>query len=271
MTNTDYVEQNLTEPAFAELLWSKPETKQSAGKLLIVGGNANGISAPMNSYAYAQEAQIGAIRVVLPKSLRPIAGKLIEQGDYLPNTPSGSFGKQGLAELLDLSEWADAVMLAGDFGRNSETAILIESFINKATRPVVVTKDGFDYIASTPNIMSSAPGLTSVISLSQLQKYVKTAKKQPPITFDMTQPQLARAVKELSIGNMTIITKHHDAVFTAHEGTASITKGVEENELWQIKTASYAAVWLAQQPEKPFESITTAVYDAHQPKDVGEN
>lgn len=264
MGNTDYVKQTLTEPAFAEMLWSKPETKQSAGKLLIVGGNANGISAPMNAYSAAKAAQIGSIRVVLPKSLRPIAGHMIEQGDYLPNTPSGSFGKQGLAELLDLSQWADAVLLAGDFGRNSETAILIESFIAKALEPTVVTKDAFDYIASTPNILDNAQNLVAVASLSQLQKYVKTAKKQPPITFDMTQQQLVGALKELSIGNRAFITKQHNAVLAAVDGSVSSTRVEKNNELWQLKTSGFIAAWLAQQPEKPFESITTAIYDAHQ-------
>ena len=36
-----------------------------------------------------------------------------------------------LAPLLDLAQWADGVLLAGDIGRNSETTVLLETFMSK--------------------------------------------------------------------------------------------------------------------------------------------
>ncbi len=265
MASTDFVKQHHTKPSFEELVWSKPETKRSAGKLLIVGGNYNGISAPLNAYSFAEKAGIGVVSVLLPSSLKSVAGKIIEQGDYAPSTPSGSFSKQALAELLDKASWADVTLLAGDFGRNSETAVLLESFLKKTPGMTILTKDAVDYVASTPEILkTSGNNICLVCSLSQLQKYVKNSVKQPVITFDMTQPQLITALKELSIGGKTIVTKHHDQIYTAVDGDVSATETKESSELWQLKTASYISVWLAQQPEKKFQAITTAVWDSLQ-------
>lgn len=265
MANTDFVKQHHTKPAFEELVWSKPETKRSAGKLLIIGGNINGISAPLNAYSFAEKAGIGVASVLLPSSLKSIAGKLIEQGDYAPSTPSGSFSKQALAELLDKATWADTVLLAGDFGRNSETAVLLESFLTKTPTMSVLTKDAVDYVASTPEILkTSASKVCLVCSLSQLQKYVKNSVKQPVITYEMTQPQLVAGLKELSIGAKTIVTKHHEQIYVAADGEVSTTDTKESSEIWQLKTASYISVWLAQQPEKKFQATTTAVWESIQ-------
>ena len=50
------------EPLFPDLLWSRPENRQFAGKLLIMGGNAHGFAAPAEAYAHAEKAGIGVAR-----------------------------------------------------------------------------------------------------------------------------------------------------------------------------------------------------------------
>jgi hypothetical protein len=131
MDRTFWQRQTADKPLFPDLLWSRPETKRTAGKLLIVGGNAHGFSAAAEAYGAAAKAGIGTARVLLPDSLQKTVGKVFAAGEYAPSTPSGSFSQQALAELLELAQWADGVLLAGDFGRNSETAILLESFAAK--------------------------------------------------------------------------------------------------------------------------------------------
>src|SRR4051812_45465462 len=123
--------QAATEPLFSDLLWSRPENRAHAGKLLIVGGNAQGLAAPAAAYSAATEAGIGTARVLLPDSLQKTVGRVFEAGEYAPSTPSGSFSRNALAELLAMSNWADGVLLAGDFGRNSETAIMLEQLVAK--------------------------------------------------------------------------------------------------------------------------------------------
>ncbi len=52
--------------------------------------------------------------------------------------------------MLDVGQWADATLLAGDFGRNSETAILLEQFIEKFRVQLVITQDAADYFTKNP-------------------------------------------------------------------------------------------------------------------------
>ncbi len=130
-----------SEPLFPDLLWSRPENKKQAGKLLIIGGNVHGFAAAGEAYAEASKAGIGTARVLLPDSLQKTVGRVFEAGEYAPSTPSGSFSQKALAELLDRANWSDGVLLAGDLGRNSETAILIEHFTEKYQGQLTFTKD----------------------------------------------------------------------------------------------------------------------------------
>src|SRR5438105_2493778 len=119
------------EPLFPDVLWNRPENKRHAGKLLIVGGHQQSFSTVSEAYAAATKAGIGTARVILPDKLQKMLSGLFPEAEYAPSTHIGSFSRQALDSLLEAAEWADGVLLAGDFGRNSETAVLLESFIEK--------------------------------------------------------------------------------------------------------------------------------------------
>ncbi|MEK7561819.1 MAG: hypothetical protein AAB541_03065, partial [Patescibacteria group bacterium] len=129
MADTYWLKQAKDKPLFEDLLWSRPENKRLAGKLLIVGGNLYGFSAPGTAYGAALKAGIGTTRVLLPDKLQKTVGKLMPEAEFAPSTLSGSFARPGLAKLLEEGEWADGVLLAGAFGRNSATAILLDCFM----------------------------------------------------------------------------------------------------------------------------------------------
>lgn len=192
---------------------------------------------------------------------------MLEKGDYAPSTPSGSLSKQALAELLDASTWADVTLLAGDLGRNSETAILLESFLAKTTDKLVATADAADYIISSPNMVTTQGNLLLVISLSQLQKYLKQRGHKQTATLDSSLPQLTTLLKEINEETgLSIVTKHHDNILFVNNQRVSVTNAKAAPTIWRLRVAVFASVWLAQQPEKPFESITTAVWHSLQAK-----
>src|SRR3990167_5419572 len=138
MADTYWLKQAKDKPLFEDLLWSRPENKRLAGKLLIVGGNLHGFAAPGTAYGASLKAGIGTCRIIMPDSLKKIViphfshfhGSTLQM-EFAPSTISGSFSKEALAQILDSAQWADGVLLAGDFGRNSETAILLEKLLNK--------------------------------------------------------------------------------------------------------------------------------------------
>ena len=150
MDHTYWHKQSVEKPLFPDLEWSRPQSKATAGKLLIVGGNAQGFAAPANAFRAAEKAGIGTARMLLPDSMRPFVGKPFTSGELAPTTPSGSFSQKALLELLTMSQWADGVLLAGDLGRNSETAILIEKFLAKFQGQVTITQDAVDYVMKSP-------------------------------------------------------------------------------------------------------------------------
>src|SRR5882757_7834828 len=120
MEQTYWHKQAIDKPLFPELLWSRPENKSFAGKLLIIGGNAHGFAAPAEAYVAAEKAGIGTTRILLPDSLQKTVGKLFAPAEFATSNPSGGFAQTSLAEALALSDWADGILVAGDTGRNSE-------------------------------------------------------------------------------------------------------------------------------------------------------
>lgn len=257
----DYWEKQTKEsPLFADLLWSRPEQTAQAGKLLIVGGNVHGFAAPAEAYEEATKAGIGVSRVLLPDSLQKTVGRILESGEYATSTPSGSFARSALARLLEMSAWADATLLAGDFGRNSETAILLEQFITKYTGQVTITKDTVDYLSTTPVVLLNRPNTLLVLSFAQLQKLATKIRFTSAFTFDMDFLRLIDTLHEFTQHHKAaIIVKHTETMFVAVDGRVSTTKLDEDVDIWRVKTAAHAAVWWLQNPHKPFEAQTTSL------------
>src|SRR5690606_2767000 len=145
MERTFWIKQS-GQPVFPDLLWSRPESRQARGKLLIIGGNSFGFSAVGQAYKEAEAAGAGAVRVLMPEAIRKVVGTILEHAEYGASTPSGSFSQAALGQWLDNAAWADGVLIAGDLGRNSETAILMEKFLAKSDAAVTLTKDAIEYV-----------------------------------------------------------------------------------------------------------------------------
>ncbi|HUS26714.1 MAG TPA: hypothetical protein VMY99_05195 [Nevskiaceae bacterium] len=252
--------QTSGKPLFPELEWSRPENKQHAGKLLIVGGNAHGFAAPAEAYAKATKAGIGSCRVLLPSAIQKAVGPVLEHGEFAPSTPSGSFSQKALAEVLEHAAWADGVLVAGDLGRNSETAILLEKFLAKSTASVTLTKDSVDYAVSAPQTVLHRADTLLVLSLAQLQRLGIAAKYEKPVTFGMDLLHLVDWLHEFTSRFAPyIIVKHLDSMFVAVGGQVSTTKLAENLAVWRVGTAAKASVWWVQNSSRPFEALTTGV------------
>jgi hypothetical protein len=261
MENTNWFKQKPNEPLFKDLLWSKPENRRHAGKLLIVGGNSHAITAPGLAFTAAQKAGAGTIRVLLPSSMQKAVGKVFPEAEFLPSTPSGSFSRQALAAMLENAQWADGVLLAGDFGRNSETAILLESFAGKYNAQITVAQDGVDYFLQTKSPILQRENTTIVINLGKLQKLAKNNRPGTPVLHSMNLHELMSILTDWTNGSpVSFITAHAGQALATHGGKASTTPITEQGN-WQIELPAYAATWRLQQPTKPFEALTTAIFD----------
>lgn len=243
------------EPLFPEILWSRPENKRQAGKLLIIGGNLHAFMAVSSAYAAAEQAGAGTCKILLPSALQKTLSKLLQESEFTPSTLSGSFGRSSLDQFLDSAQWADCVLLAGDFGKNSETAILLESFLQKYTGPLVVAGDAIDYFVNKPDGLFVRENTVIVPTFVQLQKLLRG---RTALNHTMGLTQLVDTLEEIDSKLQAIVTNHSEQVLVASLGRASTTTATFD----QTIAASRAAVFWMQNPSKPFESITTAVFSS---------
>lgn len=260
MDRTYWHRQTSDKPLFPDLLWSQPENRRHAGKLLVVGGNAHGFAATAEAFAAAEKAGAGTVRAALPDSLQKTVGRTFPAGEYTPSTPSGSFAQRSLGELLNMAQWSDAVLLAGDFGHNSETAILLEKFAKDYTGILALTQDAVDYFTSAHEAIINRPDTLLVLSFAQLQKLASAAHFLKPFTFDMDMLHLVEALHEFTTEHpINIIVKHLPTLFVAAGEQVSTTKLNEDMEIWRVATAARATTWWMQNPGKPFEALTTSL------------
>jgi len=259
VADTFWQKQTLLKPLYPDLLWSRPENKRQAGKLLIIGGSSHGFAAVGKAYAAATRAGIGTARVVLPDSTKKILGSSLEAG-FAPSTPSGSFAQNALATSLEQAEWADAVLLAGDFGRNSETAILLEKFVEKYKGQLTLVGDGLDYFLDGGSAALARPKTLLVINLGQLQKLAAANRPNPAIKQSASLQSLVEILHGWTNENrqLNLLTQHAGQIVVARAGQVSTTPAAEPD--WPA-IAAYASVWWLQQTNKTFEAVTTAVFE----------
>ncbi len=260
MERTFWHRQTADKPLFPNLLWSRPENKLHAGKLLVMGGNAFGFVEPAEAFSAAEAAGAGTVRMLLPDSMRTFIGPTFTAGELAPTTPSGSFSQKALGELLPMAEWSDGVLLAGGFGRNSETAILLEKFIEKYSGQLTITQDAADYFTTTPVRVLARSNTTLVVSFAQLQKIATNVHYNTAFTFDTDILRLVDLLHDFSQKQQAnIIVKHLENIFVAVNGQVSSTKLEKDLEIWRVKTAAAASVWWMQNPSKTFEALTTSL------------
>jgi NAD(P)H-hydrate repair Nnr-like enzyme with NAD(P)H-hydrate dehydratase domain len=260
MAQPYWLKQTADAPLFPDLLWSRPENKRLAGKLGIIGGNVHGFAAPAQAQAAAEAAGAGLTRVVLPQHVKSLLPRGVLTADFAPGTPSGSFARSALAELLVLGQWADGLLLAGDLGRNSETAIVLEQLAEKYHGQLTLTQDALDYFTATPAALLNRPDTLAVASFAQAQKLFSAARWPRALTFSMDLTRLVEALHEFAGKHaLALIVKHHDTLAVAVVGQVSTIKVGNDLEAWRVPTAAAAATWWLQNPGQPFAALSSAV------------
>lgn len=257
MDHSYWLKQTASEPLFEDILWSRPESKANSGKLAIIGGHSHGFGAPGAAYSVALDSGVGVCNVLLPESIKKTVRHVLPDAEYGPANPSGSFSRKALDSFIEISNWSHCVLLAGDLGRNSETAVLLEEYVQKYTGLLVITQDAADYFKSFPETLMNRQNTVMAISLAQLQKIFINAPLMTPITYGMSIMQLVEALNIFTNKfPVTIVVKHQETICVAHNGKVVTTQNTDMP--WRVKTAAKAAVFWLQNPSKPLEAISTS-------------
>ncbi len=247
-------------PLFPDIEWSKPEQRSFAGKLAIIGGNKLGFAGVAEAYSVATAAGVGQIKVLLPNVLKKTMPAAITDAMYAPTNPSGSLSNDAAPELGAIAAWAEGILLIGDAGRSSETAILYEQFVQEYHGPLTITRDAVDLVKNSAQLLVDRPKTLLIVSFAQLQKLFQSVYYPKVLTFSMQLTNLVEALHKFTITYpVTIAVLHKDTFIVAHDGAVVTTPWENPMMIWRGNTAAKAATYWLWSPSKPLEATVTAI------------
>ncbi len=260
MDHSYWRKQTSEVPLFPDIEWSKPERRDLSGRLGIIGGNKLGFAGVAEAYTVALQTGAGGAKVLLPDVLKKSIPPAITDTVFADTTPSGSLAKNALPEMVALGEWASGVLLVGDAGRNSETAIAYEQFIESYSGPLTLTRDAVDLIKNYPNRLVERPETLLVVSFAQLQKLFSSVYYPKILTFSMQLAGLVEAVHKFTITYpVTIMVLHKDYLIAAHGGEVTTTPWESPMAIWRGQTAAKAATYWLWNKKTPLEAVTASL------------
>lgn len=260
MIDNYWLKQTADKPLFPDIEWSKPEQKAKAGKLGIIGGNLLGFAGVGEAYQTVTASGVGDVRVLLPDVLRKTIPPVITDTIFAPSNPSGSLAQDALSEMKTLGAWTDGIVLIGDAGRNSETAIVYENFIRDYQGPLTITRDAVDLVKNASSSLIERPDTLLVVSFAQLQKLFQQVYYPKVLTFSMQLTSLVEALHKFTITYpVNIVVLHKDQLLVAGDGQVTSTPWDNPMAIWRGSVASVAATYWLWNPKKPVESVSASL------------
>jgi len=252
--------QTTEKPLYPNIEWSKPEQRSQSGRLGIIGGNKLGFAGVADAYGEAIKTGAGEIRVLLPDVLRKTIPTSMTDVIFGATTPSGSLAKDSLTEMKALGEWSTGILLIGDAGRNSETAIVYEDFLREYHGPLVITRDAIDLIKHSSQNLVDRPNTVLIVSFAQLQKLFQLIYYPKVLTFSMQLTNLVEAIHKFTITYpVSLVVLHKDALLVASSGEVTSTPWDNPMAIWRGSVAATASCYWLWNLAKPLESITASI------------
>lgn len=262
MENTYWQKQSSTKPLFPDVEWSKPQQRSKAGKLGIIGGNKLGFIAASEAYQTALGVGIGEAKVLLPASLKKTFFKHTQDMVFADDNQSGGLSKDAFSEMQAMGEWADGILLIGDAGKNSETAVLYERFIHEYEGPLTITRDAVDLLKNNAQTLIERPQTLLILSFAQVQKLFQSVYYPKVLTFSMQLTRLVEALHKFTITYPACTAVFHDEnLVISHQGMVVTQQFSDPMPIWRGSVATRAAVYWSWNPEKPLESATASLLD----------
>ena len=253
-------QQTLGQALFPDIEWNKPEQKGQAGKLAIIGGNKLGFVSVGDAYATATNAGVGRVRVLLPEILKKSVPPTLVDVVFAPDNPSGGLSKEAAGDMNALGAWADAVLMIGDSGRNSETAILYEDFLRDYSGQLTITRDAIDLLLNSPELVVERENTLLVISFAQLQKLFTKVYYPKILTFSMHLQQFVETLHKFTITYpVTIVTYHQEQIVISSGGQITTTPWDNPMAIWKGHVATGAAAYWLWNTKKPLEAATASL------------
>lgn len=260
MDNTYWKKQTDSKPLYPDVEWNKPEQRSQAGRLGIIGGNKLGFAGVGEAYGIAAAAGTGEVRVLLPDVLKKTIPSTMTDVLFGATNPSGSLARDAHVEMEAMSAWSTGVLLIGDAGRNSETAILYENFLKDYIGPLTITRDAIDLIKNSSAAMVERPDTLLVLSFAQLQKIFQSVYYPKVLTFSMHLAQFVDALHKFTITYpCAIMVLHKEYIVIASGGDVTTTEWQNPMAIWRGSVAAKAASYWLWNPSSPLMAATASI------------
>lgn len=254
--------QDSTKPLHPEIQWSRPEQRSRAGKIAIIGGNKLGFAAVASSYSQALQAGVGEVRVLLPDALKKTVPNSIGDAIFAPTNNSGGLSSEAAIQMDAVADWASGVLLIGDAGRNSETAILYERFLSQYSGQLTITRDAFELVRQDASRLVDRPNTLLVLSFAQLQKLFQLVYYPKILTFNMQLLQIVEALHKFTTTyKVSIVTFHKDNLIVSSDGRVTTQQWHNPISIWRGEVATKMAVYWLWNEDQAFEAYVTSLVD----------
>jgi NAD(P)H-hydrate repair Nnr-like enzyme with NAD(P)H-hydrate dehydratase domain len=260
LDNTYWKKQTTNKPLYPDIEWNKPEQRSQAGRLGIIGGNKLGFAGVGEAYGVATKSGVGEVRVLLPDVLKKTIPAAMTDVIFGATNPSGSLARDAHVEMEALSAWGTGILLIGDAGRNSETAILYENFLKDYAGPLTITRDAVDLIKNSTSTMVERPNTLLVVSFAQLQKIFQSVYYPKILTFIMQLAQLVETIHKFTITYpCSIMVLHKDYLIVAEGGDVTTTEWQNPMAIWRGSVAAKAASYWLWTPSSVLKAASASI------------
>lgn len=260
MDHKYWQQQTRTKPLYPDIEWSKPERRDLAGRLGVIGGNKLGFAGVAEAYSTALEAGVGQVRILLPQTLKKVVPRTITDTVYAPDTTGGSLSRDAMGDMSALADYSSGILLIGDAGRNAETALVYEQFISSYTGPLTITRDSIDLVKNSANLLVDRPDTMIVASFAQVHKLLQAVYYPKVMTFSMTLMHVVEIMHKFTITYpCTIAMLHRDHMIIAHAGEVITQEWDAPMRIWRGETATRMASYWLWNPDKPLAAAAASI------------
>ncbi len=210
----DYLEK--IDHLVTDLSWNLPELRQ--GSINVIGGTAERFNLEIKTSEFILDKYpVQEVRTILPDRLK---GKLPPLPNFIfsKSTDTGSFAESDY--LLDTIASADFTLFLGDFSKNTITQQSIAHVISESTRPLLLTRDTLDLLASSsPSQILMHDNIIYLASLPQLQKLLRSIYYPKMLLLSQPLLQIAEVLHKFTLSYpANIVTLVGDQILLVTNG-----------------------------------------------------
>lgn len=197
--------------------------KVSAGRVLVVGGDAGYPGAPMLAAKGAVRCGAGLVTVATPAAANAVPGwdSLIHR--RVPDGGKGFFNADSINSVMTLAANADAIVIGPGMGRHPDSTALLSELI-KLDQPKIIDADALNLMADNPELASGLDSSIITPHPGEAKRLLKALGREK----DIDQPRIERArVLAAATGAVTVL-KGRNTVIASPCGTVKVNSSGDQ-------------------------------------------